>query len=329
MDSTLNVSTKILAFSDTGEITSNPRLKNVDWYRDISGMPVANPRSEGYSIAPGGSKTIFDGTFVSTIDGTTAFDLTLSPLDPSRYRIAHSAGTAPGIRTGRGLALNGVSVTFTVNNNATMTVSVPAGPDFTAVQVGDSVFIPHTTTGDVSSPVSVLNAGYWEVLAKASSLNITLVRPSGTDFEGITQTVALTASSQLRAYSATGVQVGDSVDITAGFSLSTRKTFEIVAATDLFIEIISTTALAAQAGVLPGATGLVFFSTNKVFVYVEANQECAVRVNGDTGNYQRLSPPDASNALWPAQYMRRGPTWLLTIVNLSATTVSGLVVHAE
>lgn len=328
MDSTLNVSTKILAFADA-EISSNPRLKNVDWYRDISGMPVADPRSEAHSIAPGASKTIFDGTFASTIDGTTAFDLTLSTLDASRYRIAHSAGTAPGIRTGRALALNGISVTFTVNSNATMTVSVPAGPDFTAVQVGDHVFVPHTTTGDASSPVSVLNAGYWEVLAKASSVNITLVRPTGTDFEGITQTVALTSSAQLRAYSAAGVQIGDSVDITAGFSLSTRKTFEIVVVTDLFVEIVSTTALAAQAGILPGATGLVFFSTNKLFLYIEANQECAVRVNGDTGNYQRLSPPDASNTLWPAQYMRRGPTWLLTIVNLSATTVNVMVIHAE
>ena len=328
MDAYLNVSTKILAFTDS-EISSNPRLKNVDWYRDISGMPVADPRSEAHSIAPGASKTIFDGTFASTIDGTTAFGLSLSTIDPSRYRLTHSAGTVPGIRTGRALTLNTIAVTFTVNTNATMTVSIPAGPDFTAVQVGDGVFVPHTTTGDASSPVSVLNAGYWEVLAKASSVNITLVRPSGTDFEGITQTVTLTANSQFRAYSAAGVQIGDSVDITAGFTLSTRKTFEVVAATDLFVEIISTTALAAQAGILPTATGLVFFSTNKTFLYIEANQECSVRVNGDTGNFQRLSPPDASNASWPAQYMRRGPTWLLSIVNLSPTTVNVLVVHAE
>ena len=328
MDAFLNISTKILAFTDA-EISSNPRLKNVDWYRDISGMSVADPRSEAHSIAPGASKTIFDGTYASTIDGTTAFDLSLSTLDPSRYRLTHSAGTAPGIRTGRALTLTGISMTFTVNSNATMSVSVPAGPDFTAVQVGDGVFIPHTTTGDASSPVSVLNAGWWEVLAKASNVNITLVRPSGTDFEGITQTVALTANSQFRAFSAAGVQVGDSVDIAAGFSLATRKTFSVVAVTDAFVEIISTTPLAAQAGVLPGATGLVFFSTNKTFLYIEANQECAVRVNGDTGNFQRLSPPDASNASWPAQYMRRGPTWLLTIVNLSPTTVNVLVIHAE
>lgn len=328
MDGTLNFTTKILAFGDS-EVSSNPRLRHVDWYRDMSGMPVSDPQSESHSIAPGASKTIFDGTFASTIDGTTAFSLALSTLDASRYRITHTAGAAPGIRTGRALTLTGITVTFVANANATMTVTVPAGPDFTSVVVGDNVFIPHTTTGDAANVISVLNAGYWEVLGKASATNITLVRPAGQDFEGISQAVALTGNAQFRAYSAAGVQIGDSVDITAGFSLSSRKTFEVVAVTDLFIEIISTTALPSETGILPGATGMVFFTTNKLFLYIEANQECAVRVNGDTGNFQRLSPPDASNALWPAQYMRRGPTWLLSIVNLSPTTVNVVVIHAE
>lgn len=328
MDSTLNVSTKILAFSDD-QVSSNPRLKNVDWYRDISGMPVSDPQSEAHSIAPGSSKTIFDGTFVSTIDNTTTFSLSLSTIDASRYRITHTAGTNPGIRTGRALTLTGIAVTFTVNSNATLTVTIPAGPDFTSVVVGDRVFIPHTTTGDTANVISVLNAGNWEVLGKASSTNITLVRPAGQDFEGITQTVTLTSNSQFRAFSAAGVQVGDSVDITAGFSSTSRKTFEIVSVTDLFIEIISTTPLPAETGITPTATGMVFFSTNKAFLYIEANQECVVRVNGDTGNFQRLSPPDASNSAWPAQYMRRGPTWLLSIVNLSSTTVNVVIIHAE
>ena len=328
MLATLNVTTKILAFADA-EISSNPRLKAADWLRDMSGIPVANPKSESHSIAPGSSKVIFDGTFASTIDGTTAFSLSLSTLDPSHYRITHTAGTNPGMRTGRGLTLTGIPVTFTVNSNATVTLSIPAGPDFTSVVVGDSVFVPHTTTGDASSPVSVLNAGYWEVLGKASSTSLTLVRPAGTDFEAITQTVTLTANSQIRAYSAAGVQVGDSVDISAGFSLPTRRTFKITAVTDGFIEVLSTVPQPNQTGVIPTASGMVFFSQNKTFLYVEANQECSVRVNGDVGNYQRLSPPDASNSLWPAQYMRRGPTWSLTIVNLSPTTVNVYLMHAE
>lgn len=326
---TINVTTKILAFSDLGEVTSNPRLKHVDWLRDMTGMPANDPQSLVYTLAPGTSKEVYNGTVASTVDGTTAFDLSLSTLGASRYRLTHSSGTNPGFRVGRNLLLNGVTLTFTVNSNGTVSLSIPAGPDFASVVVGDSVFIPHTTTGDASSPVSVLNAGYWEVLGKLSSTSIVLVRPASQDFEGTSQVVALTNSNQIRAYSAAGLQSGDSVDISAGFSVPARKTFSIDTVTDSFIEFISTSPLAAQSGIIPGAAGIGFFSSNKSFVYVEANQECVVRVNGDTGNFQRLSPPDASNASWPAQYMRRGPTWSLTLVNLSSKTLTATVIHSE
>lgn len=328
MDALLNVTTKLIAYTDT-EISSNPRLKAFDWFRDMSGVVVQNPKAEVHGLAPGASKVIFDGTITSTIDNTTTFSIALSTVDSSRYRITHTGGTAPGFRTGRNLALNGVAVTFTVNNNGTVTVTVPVGPDFTNIVVGDQIFIPHTTTGDSANVISVLNAGYWQVLGKASNTNITLVRPVGSDFEGVTQTVTLTSNSQIRGYSAAGLQIGDSIDITAGFSLTTRRTFEVVNVTDLFVEIISTLALPNESGIAPTATGMLFFSGNKTFLYVECNQECAVRVNGDTTNSQRLSPSDPSNANSVAQYMRRGPTWSLTVVNLSPVTVTVTTFYCE
>ena len=328
MDGILNVATKIVAYGDS-TTSSNPRLKYVDWMRNMTGIPVSNPQSKSYSIAPGGSKVVFDGTLSSSIDGTTAFSLALSTIDASRYRITHTGGTAPGFRTGRGLSLSGVAVTFAVNSNGTVTVSVPTGPDFAAVQVGDEIFVPHTTTGDTANVLSVLNAGHWQVLGKLSNTNITLVRPVGQDFEAISQTVTLTANSQIRAYSASGLQVGNSICITAGFSLSTRKTYKVTDVTDLFVEFVSTAALPSESGVTPGAAGMVFFSESKSFLYVEANQECVVRVNGDTGNFQQLSPSDPSDENSVAPYSRRGPTWSLTIVNISPLTLNATVIDCE
>ena len=327
-NSFLNVTTKILAYGDT-EISSNPRLKHADWLRNITGVAVSNPQSHSYTIEAGGSKQIFDATVPSTIDGTTAFDLSLSTTDASKYRITHVGGTAPGFRTSRGLTLNGVAVTFAVNNNATMTVSVPVGgANFSAVQVGDDIFVPHTTTGDSANVVSVLNAGFWRVLGKTSSLSIVLVR-NGMDFEGVSQTVTLTSNNQIRAFSQSGLQVGDSIDITAGFSLSSRKTFTVTAVTDLFVEFVSTLPLASEIGVQPGASGMSFFNHSKVFLYVEADQECAVRVNGELANYNRLSPPDPSDSNSVGQYMRRGPTWSLTVVNLSSASLKVTVIDCE
>lgn len=327
MNGTLNFTAKLLAFGDSTS-SANPRLKFVDWSRDLTAIPVADPQSESHTLATGVAKTLFDGSLASSIDGTTTFSIALSSIDSSRYRISHTGGTAPGFRTGRGLALNGVAVTFVVNANQTVTMSVPAGPDFASLQVGDEVFIPHTTTGDAASPVSVLNAGFWSVLGKSAPTSVTLVRPAGTSFEAVAQVVTLTSNNQIRGYSSTGLQIGDFIDISEGFHLSTRKSFEVLTVTDAFVEIVSTVALPAETGVVPTASGMAFYSECKRIVYIEADQDVVVRVNGDTGRFQRLSPIDPSRGD-VAPYFRIGPTWQLTVVNVSPTRANVSLIHCE
>lgn len=324
---TLNVITKILAYADA-TVSSNPRMKYVDWLRDTSGVPVSDPRSEAYTIEPGGSLAVFNGTRTLLTDGTTSLTLSVSTLDSSHYRLTWTGGTNPVFRTTRGLTLSGTTLTWVVNGNGTVTVTTNPINGFTNVAVGDTVFVPNTTTGDIANVLSVLNSGFWTVLGKASNSIITLVRQTGVDFEGIGETTLLTTNLQFTAYSAAGVQVGDFVDISAGFSITARKSFEIVDVTDTFIEFVSTAPLAGETA-LPGAAGLAVYSNQKTFLYVEADQECAVRVNGDIGNYQRMSPFDASDSANPAMYMRRGPTWSLSIVNLSAYSLNVSIMHAE
>lgn len=328
MDATLNVVTKILAYADE-QANSQPRLRFVDWTRDISGVRVRDPRSEGHQVPGQSVLTVFNGTRATTLDGTTAFSVALLPLtDANRYRFTWTGGTNPTLRTGRGLTPTGVLLTLTVNPNATLSV-VAASPLFGSVVVGDQIFIPHTTTGDAANVFSVLNAGYWEVLAVASATSITLVRPAGQDFEGASEAVTPTSNSQLRAYSAAGVQIDDSVDVTAGFNLATRKTFDVVAVTDVFVEVVSTTPLATESGIMPTAAGMVFFSETKNFLYLEARREIIVRLNGDTGNTQRATPDDPSDPLKPGPYMIRGPIWRLDLYNRGATAADVTVITSE
>jgi len=328
MQAKLNVTLKVLAYSDP-QVSNNPRLRSVDWLRDISGQDVNNPKSEAFSIPCGGSVTVFDGTRALSTGPSSAFDLSLLSVDAaSRYRLAWTGGTNPVFRTGRSLAMSGVQLTFTVASNGTVTV-VANSVVFGAVQTGDEVFVPHTTTGDAANAIDVINAGYWVVLSKTDNSTLVLVRPSGQDFEAVSETVTLTSNGQFVAYSAAGVQVGDSVDITAGFSISAQRTFEILAVTDTFIEFVSTTPIPDESGITPGASGLSIYYSSKVFLYVESTQEIVVRANGDTGNTQRVSAFDSSDAQKPGIYMRRGPTWALTLVNRSATAAEVIVIHAE
>lgn len=328
MDATLNIFTKILAFQDT-PVNSNPRLRTVDWDRECGGIPVKDPESTGHQIAIGGSKLIFDGSRATTIDGTTAFSLDLLATNASTYRITHTGGTAPGFRTSRALTLNGCAVTFTVQPNNLVALNVAGPSDFTSVQVGDYLFIPHTTTGDAANVINVLNAGYWQVLVKTNATNLVITRPTGITFEGVSEIVTLTSNSQMRGFNATGVQVGDTVAISAGFSQATRKTFLVTAVTDLFVEFVSTLPLPNESGILPTATGMRFYTDNKRIVYIECDQEAVIRVNGDTGDFQSVSPIEPGNPNKPALYLKTGSIYTITIVNKSTSLLNALVVSFE
>jgi len=325
MNATLNVVIKILAFSDP-TVNSNPRLRSCDWLRDQSGVQVQDPKSEGHTLQAGEVKTIFSGVRSTSIAGDTAFALTLSPLDPSRYRITWTSGTDPVLRTRRSVACAGVALTLTAYANSTLKMAAGSSI-FGAVQVGDEVFVPNTNTGDSANEFSVVNSGYWVVLAAAAS-QLTLVRPSGQDFEGLSESVTPSTDSHLFIYSSSGVQAGDSVDITSGFSASSQKTFEVQAVTSSFIEVVSTTPLPAESGISPTASGMVFYSSLKTFLYLETDQEVAVRVNGDSTNNHRLSPLDASTSE-PGIYLRRGPTWSLVAVNRASVPAHLVVIHCE
>lgn len=316
MQALLNFTTKILAFGDP-QASSNPSLRFIDWTRNVSGVAVNNPKVESHRVDPGATVSVFSGIRTLTIDGTTAFSLALLGLDGANtYRMTHTAGAVPGFRLSRGIAASGVALTFTVNPNLTVTLSA-ASALFGSVVAGDHVFVPHTTTGDSANVISVLNAGYWVVLGVTDTQNLTLVRPSDQDFEAIGETITPVSNNQLRIYSSSGVQIGDSIDITAGFSTAARQTYTVSAATDSFVQFTSSTPLPPQTGIVPGAAGVSVFADAKRLVYIETTQEVVVRINGDTGDYQRTTPFDSSDTTKPGFYGRHGPTWSLVIYNRS------------
>lgn len=330
MDATLNLFTKLLAFSDT-VVNSNPRLRAADWERECDGIPVKDPDSKGHEIPVGTSKLIFDGTRATTLDGTTAFSISLLSTNNSSYRITHTGGTNPTFRTGRGLTLNSCVVTFAVAGNNLVNLSVPllTPSDFTPVLAGDFIFIPHTSTGDIANVLNVLNAGYWQVLAKTDNFNLVIARPSGDTFEGVSETVTLTSNAQLRAYGPTGVQVGDAMVISGGFSGAAQKTFTITAVTDLFVEFVSTLPIPNETGIIPGVAGMAFYTDNKRILYIEADQEAVIRINGDSGNFQKLSPIEPGNPGKPGILLKTGSVFSLTIVNKSTSMLNVLVISAE
>jgi hypothetical protein len=318
-----------LATADAVE-SNSPNLKFVEWKRTIRAIPVENPKVEGLSVAPGVEATIFDGSRTLTLDGTTAFSIALDPIASDKYRFTATAGTDPGFRTDRGLDLTGVALTLTEQANGSLLVAAGAGTPFAALQVGDEVFVPGMMTGDASSPFNSVNQGRWSALGVgAAGANVTLVRPAGQEFQGLSETVTPVSAGQLLGYSAAGVQPGDTLDVSAGFAVPVQRSFEIVAVTSKWIEVQCSQPLAADSGILPGVAGFKIYADAKRFVQVEADQECALRFNGDTGSSLRLSPWVAGDPEQVAGFVKVGPAWTLKVLNRSTQTLKLTVISAE
>lgn len=325
----LNLVLKALAFNDQ-PATANPMRRHFDWGRSMQALVVTNPKGTPYTVLPNSSLAIFSGTRSTSIDLSTQFTLAVSTLATNRYRFTNTGGTAPVLRTDRSLTPNGHTFTWTANANATETLASSTVGEFAAVQVGDSIWVPGTSTGDTAGPFNVLNEGLWIVLSKDGTNTILqLARSTGVDFSGTSEATAATANTQVQAFSSTGVQIGDTVDISAGFALPVQQSYVIVAVAPTWFEVITSATLPVSQVAVPGVSGIAFYSSAKRLLIVETDQEAAVQVNGDTTQNSRVSPIAAGDAEQTGFYWKFGPTWSLTVVNRSAVPATINVLTAE
>lgn len=325
--SLLNRTSRILSYSDL-QVNSNPRLRGVDWGRDFVGIPVEKDQQQKYSIDASSEIVIFNGSRTLGSDNTTELALTsLAVLDPNRYRLAWTGtGTAPAFRTDRSLTLSGGTLTLALQPNNSLVATHSGGAVFGAVINSDIVFIPGVSTGDAAH-FNALNEGEWIVIA-ASATSLTLARDPDSVFSGASETTAVTANAQVQAFSPLGVQIDDTLDISSGFSPSTRKSFVVVAVTASRLEFMSVLPLAAQT-VAPGAMAVAVYSAAKRYCYIESDQNVALKFNGATDDGNRLEPIQAGDPQLVGVAEKWGTAFSLSIKNRSTSRAAVLVVTCE
>ena len=324
MSAILNIYDTIVLFGDT-QISSNPQKQIANWSRKLCNVQVTNAATEQLSITPGATLAVFNGVRATTLDGTTTFATSVNTVIPATYRFSWTGGTNPTLRTDRSLAFSSIPVSISINNNILATFTGPSA-SFSSVSVGDTLWLPGPTTGDVATPFSVLNQGLWVVVGLgAGGASVMAIRPAGTLFSGITETQTPTSNAQLTAFSSAGVQIGDTVDISAGFASTTLGTFEVSNVTSTFFEIQNGLPLAVQTGIMPGAAGMVFYTMAKQYLRIESDQLIVVQINGDTSNGVRVSPlvPGDPNNMGFMEIF--GPVWSLTVINRSTINTCNIV----
>lgn len=323
--STLNFQVNSIAYSDV-KPSNNPSIRTFDLSFKLLGQSADRPMAENFSLAPGETKSVFSGTRVTAIDGTTAFTVTRPVPTENTYRFTSTAGTAPQFRTDRVPAVDNTSVFMVTVNGplATYTNSSGTPIDTTNVVVGDILNI------GPNSGFSAANRGRFSILAKTST-SLTIQ-----NLNAVAETATIISPSDFLVYSNGGgssnqTQIGDKVIISSGFSLSTQGTYVIAEVTPMWFEvaIAAENGLALESGIIPGASGLIFYSSSKKFILLAAQQKCSVRVNADASDNNVVEPVEANNPEKPGMFIKQGTCYSLSIKNLSLETLNLIVASVE
>jgi len=137
-------------------------------------------------------------------------------------------------------------------------------------------------------------------------------------------TLGASFAEVIQAFSADGVQIGDKVELSSGFSSVTLGTYEITDVNPEYIEIYSIKSLPEETAV---STQLKIYNNSKQFIYIETNKKLSVSIDG-VGNGE-INLLRAGTELKKGIYMKSGEAYQASITNESSDEAFVFYVTAE
>lgn len=316
----LNLLVHLNGYQDANA-TNNPSQNNFKWQRDMQGINITEPASKSLSLPAGQTATLFSGAVSTSADGTTTWNIALKAGASQTYVISKAAGTSPAFRTAR---TSGADATtqITVTKNANLLTFSSTGGTALALIAGGVVVGDEARIGNL---FNVSNQGKFKVLARTAT-SFTVENAAGQAEGPITLGAGF--ATQLSLFSAAGVQVGDKVDIVAGFSSVSFGTYEITDVSPDYIEIFSIESLPTESGVSNSPAALLIYRDAKNFVYIESDQKLEIKIDGSTSP-NSLQPMRAGTSGVPGVFMSSASMKSLDVTNKSMDTATIFYVTAE
>jgi hypothetical protein len=141
--------------------------------------------------------------------------------------------------------------------------------------------------------------------------------------------VAVTNNLQIQVFSSDRCQPGDTMEIFGGFASSAFHAYEVVAVAPRHVEFQTSIPIAPQTVLLGSAANLQVYSAAKRVLYVESDQDVAVRLNGDTADVVRVVPWEAGTDGQQGVLLLRGAVWRVVVVNKSITAANTMIITGE
>ncbi len=318
--SKMNLLVHLNAYRDVTD-TNNPSLNHFKWNRDLQGLNVSEPTSKCVELQAGQSLILFSGTVSTNSDLTTTWDIALKAGSSNLYQISHNGGTAPDFRTSRAIGSDATTEVTVTKNAKLLTFQATGGTiwDLSAagVAVGDEVRI--------AGGFNAVNQGKFKILS--FSVNSFTVENEIGQAEG---PIVLGAdfATEVQVFSADGVQVGDKVDVLAGFSSVTFGTYDIVDVNPDYIEIFSSESLPIETAVSNNPDALLIYQDAKQFLFIESDKKLDIKINGSTITNE-IIPMTAGTDKKPGFFMSSASLKSAEIINKDQSTATIFYVTAE
>lgn len=260
----LNILTSIQIYKDPSP-TNSPTQSTANWTNNQAGIEVHEPETKNLKVNSQQRETLFSGVVETSVDNTTTFDLFKKSGVSNTYVLRHNDGTAPEFRQEREILVDNTTE-FTVSKSGSLvTLTYAAGtvPDFSSVVFGDVIVL--------GLSFDVFNRGRFKVL-NSSANSITFE-----NIVGVAENMILNDSNDLQVFSADGVQVGQKVKISAGFSVYSQDVYEITEVSPDRLEINSGKQLPEESDIF---SEVVVYDNSKSFLYLEYDKQCTLIING-------------------------------------------------
>lgn len=296
--------------------SNNPTRNYVKWAREILGANADKPKSEEMILAPGESRSIFNGSRTLSQDNTTEYSLSLKAGTSNTYVLTHTGGTSPGFRAARVTGADNTTQITVVKNGSICTFSSTGGTALNLIVggavIGDEVVI--------SGPFNSVN----EIRAKIIGLTATsfsIENASGVNEGPIT----LAGAGDILIFSSAGIQAGDVLRIFGGFSLVSQGSYDITSVGPNYVEFYSSKALPSEADIVTQSIAAYFNS--KSFMYLEADGKTSLTINGvSVGQIDSLKTPDRKT---PAMFMQTSTMWSVSVTNDTIDSVRVFFITIE
>jgi len=321
-----NVIINFLVYSD-GSQSNNPKLRDVDYFRQFVAIPAGNPFSRRFDIPPGSTLSVIQTARDLDQDATTQYKVSLKSGFYYRWLFT-GVGTNPLLREHRDTLMD-ATTEFDVSKSGDVVRYTAVGgtlPAFVAsgVVVGDGVTIQSF------SAFNALNQGTFTVVSIAADY-FEVVNASGTAENGILLGAPdADGILPMDIYSFAGVQLKDNVRITStNFIIENRGDFEIQEVTSQYFVVSNGNPGVEQTAVIGSVGNIVFYPDIYSWCYIESDKKVSVRINSDTSDNVEIEPKTTVIPPMPGVYLQSGGVFKLVIANNGLETAQVKVALVE